>query len=314
MRQHFLVHGVKLVLTSSNRDFLAFAKEYFRGFEIDTPRKDAAYVADVHVVVQFLPGFSWRLNQSQYAPHVLGGGLGWDEKNNTLYIFENEIEARATLTAPWHAEVKFKKNFFRYLAHRLFFSGSKTKNNYYRSLIRLFAQQLVFMQLALRWQIVGISAAAFKIGGQAHLAVGLPGSGKSTLVSALRRELHAEILAENFALTDGERLFPFPEGQSSDVAPCPIGGIYFLTHGEGFAKYILPREQAYQAMLAVNNLTAELPQHSPYGSLALVDPTRWQFLFDSDNETLKKLCERHSCLRLIADEGLLKTIEYFKNL
>ncbi len=303
----FSIHGVTVNLTAHNDAFMSFAAQYLRGFESEHHKQ-----ADINVSVAFLPGSTFKTEHSSYSPHTLGTGLGWDSKNNTLYTNAKGIESRITLTEPWHAEVRFQKNFFRHLANKLFFAGAKTETNYYRAIIRQILQQLVFMQLANRWNIIALSGAAVKMGNRAFVFAGLPGSGKSTLVQALKKELGAEILAENFVLTDGERLFPFSEGACADITPVAINKIYVLTHGEQFAQYQLPREQAYQALKAINLITAELPEQSAYAALLLVDPTRWQFLFDSDNETLKKLCERHACERLVVDEGLEKTLTHLK--
>jgi hypothetical protein len=298
MELHFTIHGVSVAVLTKENGFGNFVKNYLRGFE-SSPVTEP----DCKIVASFLPGYKKTFDNDQYAPQTLGSGLGWDAGNNTLYISQKEISARITLTSPWHVEASFQKNFFRHTANKLFFSGSKTQTNYYRSVTRLLLQNIVFIHLAQRWGIVPISAAAIKIGSRAHIFVGLPGSGKSTLVQKIRQEAKAEIIAENFVLTDGERIFPFPEGNSSDISACAINTVHIITHGEKFSSYEMPKEQTYHSILSINSLTGELPEQGPFGSLLLIDPTRWQFMHDNDHETIKKLCERHNCRRLVVDPG-----------
>ncbi len=298
--QKYLVHGISLSITSHDAAYQQAAQNYFIGFERLT-----AEASDITVSVTTSEQFSKNKNQA-YTPQTLGRGIGWDGQNNTVYILEGEFETRITLSAPWYCEIGISSTV------RLF---HRPNNTAAFEKVNTFIRNLICMQLALRWNVTALSATAFKLGGpQAHVVAGISTEDTNMLIRALQKELGAEILSRDIVLTDGERLFPFPQAQCSTLTPQAIGNLFILTSGDKCTHYELPREQAYHALCAVNNLKNELPEYGPFAALTLVDPTRWQFLFDHDHETLKKLCEKHTCIRLGADRTLEATLEYFKTI
>lgn len=308
MNLYFNIHGVSVVVDTKEKGFSGFLTHYLRGFESDRiPNPDCV------IRVIFKSGYQWGFSVKETTPHTLGSGIGWDTERDVLALAQREVRAEISFKSPWTAEVSFQRNAFRHIANRLFFAGSKTQTNYYRAVTRLMLQNIVFMRLKKEQGVVPISAAAIKIGDSADVFVGLPGSGKSTLVQRAQKEAKAEIVAENFALTNGSMLFPFPEGNSADVTPCTVRNIYIISHDKELSLLPIAENVAQEAITTVNTLTAELPEQSPFGALPLINANQWSFISSIDNGVLKKLCATHRCHRLVVDPGADKAIQKILN-
>lgn len=305
MIAYFLIHGVSLSLESNDQAFLAFAKQYLRGFEQTQP-EEIPLIAVKH---DFIPGFTFRFPKQKKGDRTLGSGIEWNESEQTLDLLQREFRTRVSFKDTWNAEVLFQKNFFKHLANKLFFAKQKTQTNYYRATLRSVAQQLVFMQLATKG-ISTISAAASSVNQQAVIAVGLPGSGKSTLMNAVREQLQGVVLTENFVLTDGHLIYPFPEGNNASTRPIPIKHVLLLSHGNHFINTTLSSEDAAESIRIVNQLTAELPEHSAFHVLSIINPLKWNSAFST--YAIDTLCGEHPCSSVVADLTLANTLKIFE--
>ncbi len=294
------IHGVSLSIESPSAEVIAFARQYFHGFpEATTPTR-------IRCSIRFASGYSFRLQEKKGTTgHTLGSGLAWDAETNTLSVFEREwsytVSEKDSLLV---GEITFKKNIWKHAIHVLTLGKRETHRRYYRAAIRLLPQTLLFQKLEERGIQIH-SGAAVAINGTAFIFAGLPGSGKSTLAHALRKNCGAEILTENFVLTDGTKLYPFPEGNVlSKLAPIPIKNVYALSHGDVFSVTEISSERMIELTKMIDTLTAELPVHAKIAAQRLVD----------DKNSPKDLPYSAPAHTLVADKSLSETVKYFSSL
>jgi len=308
MNAYFCVHGVNISISSNSKEFIDFTKVYFSGFELPTLSKKPEIASNF----EFKAGYDFRLPKREKLEQIVSMNTGWDSSNNRLHTTQREFIIDCYFNETWTANISFKKNLLKDIANHVFFSGKKTQYNYYRTAIRLVTQQLIFMKLNERG-IIPLSAAACEFQKKSLITVGLPGSGKSTLIKAVSKIFDSEILTENFVLTDGKYVYPFPEGVSKQSKPIELGQIFFLTHGDKFYYKEISKDLTSRLFETVNQMTAELPQHSFFASLLLINPEKWDASF-SDKEVVSKICNTFDARLLNSDNHLSKTIAFLKML
>lgn len=293
------IHGATISIESTESGLLAFAREYFRGFPETSE-------ARIHCTIIFAKNYSLRLrDRHENKPHTLGSGISWQDATHTLAIQEREWSYTVTETnGTKHATLTFRKNLWRHLIHVLTLGARETRRRYYRAAIRILPQMLVFQALENKGIWIH-SGAAIAHRDAAYVFAGLPGSGKSTLAHTLRSELGAHILTENFVLTDGEKVFPFPEGNPlRSLAPVVISHVYALTHGDNFSVRDISAEEMSSISAMIDTLTAELPEHAKLAAGALISPQK----------TLAPKAYTAPAHLLVTDTGLANAKTYFSSL
>ncbi len=299
----YRIHGLGVRVASGDADFNAFTSRYLAGFE-----SDPSGGADLEVVVDFASGFSFRPPVGAAGPgETLGMRERWDGRTRMLSVRAGDISYQLSLGQPANILASFRPNFFKDLSNRLFFAGSGTAQSYRRAVCRTCVQNPAFLMLAEKSGLGCLSGAAVRVGHQALVIAGLPGSGKSNLIARLKERLGAEILAENFALVSGDTLYPFPEGAGSAIAPLPVSHVLVLSHGPAFSARALGPEQGLLALEAINAATGELPEHSGLASLALVGHQEW---LGRSRSAIEQLAARVPVHRLVADPGSHAAVTY----
>lgn len=305
----FEISGISIGITSGNEGFLSFVGKYFSGFVADQVDAEPAIALEF----DFPKGYDYKVggNRVGNADVCLGENFGLSQVDGTFMIGQREIIGNFNFSPEqWRGRVSFRKNFFKHAANLLFFKGRDTSNHYYRAITRLVVQNLLFMKLKQQKGIEVISGGAIALDGNAYVFVGLPGSGKSTLLAAIKRNRpDAEILAENYVMVDGGKTHSFTEGKESNTDKAyPIRKIYLNAFGNRYQTEKLEPASAYAQITAVNNLTAELPQQSPFAACLLSDQ---DFGYLLDDQTLRDLLGKVPVERLVVDRGVHEFIQEF---
>ena len=283
----FAIHGVGLRLKSNNPAFISFAQNYFKGFE----HSDSTDTI-IDITIQWKPGFSlaWNPTSTGFSHHI-GSNVTIDPVTGSCAIHDKEwhIIIHKKEGSLIRAELSFKRNLLRHTANTLFTRGNLA-SRYYRAALRILAQQLIFIELEKKG-INPYSAAAVAIDNKAYIFAGLPGSGKSTISHFLRQQFDAEILTENFVLTDGTYLYPFPEGNTVEhIGSIVIKEIYSISHGSTFSVIPINSETMLHDLAIINAITAELPEHSLISASTLTTPPAPKKAISWNSITFYRLC------------------------
>lgn len=268
MQRHFSIHGVTLEIKSASAAYLTFTDMYFKGFESQPTATPA-----VSVEVLFPAGYTWNLSQKHVDTDTMyGTGISFNDSTRTTTIAEREWNTTVHIDGDTvRATLSYTKNFWRHTLNTLLFGRTEIRRRIFRGATRHTPQTLVFQKLATRG-IYMHAGAAVTLGTKTFILSGLPGAGKSILAHALRRKANAQILTENFALTDGTSVFPFPEGNSvASLAPTPLSGVAIISHGAAHAATPLSIEKGFAFMTSVDLMTGELISQS---KLAILERTQ----------------------------------------
>jgi hypothetical protein len=302
------VYGIKALVFSNNRFLLQYIRDYFNLFivsEFSNP--------DVEVFIYYSPFYSFKPSQkiSGGLPLKLAEGLELDRENNILFFSRNELNLRMNFNNPeWIIKATFKKNIFRHIANLLFFKKSKTNESYYRLISRAVIQNPILLKLQKRGLAI-ISAASIVYKNKAYIFVGLPGSGKSTVIKKICENLKGSFIgAENFAVVNETHFFPFPEVSYSkiDKTSYPIEAIFLIKYGNNFEIRELDKKEAFLKIKSINEYTAELPVHSFLVGLGLGTN---HFDFIADDTALKIAAEENKSFEVVIDKGADLFLEYF---
>jgi len=298
--------GINVCINSNNDAFLDFTKRYFKGFELVTLVSEPV----IDLVFNFEKGFRFKVDRkSESLDEFLGEKAGMQKGS---YVFQyQEVDATIKFEdSLWSSEVRFKKNLFKHFANLLFFRGLDTQKHYYRFVVRLIIQNLIFMKIKQGQNKEVLSGAAISVNNEAYVFLGLPGAGKSTLIKQLMKDNPgAKILTENYVVISGDRVYFYTEGAGDNCLDSYlIKKLYIISRGaEAVIEKISP-ENAFSQIIAVNNYTAELPMHGPFAGYILYNPT---FMFMLGNETLQKLLEIIPAYRARIDKDANKFMKLF---
>lgn len=295
----FVVHGIGFLISSDSVPFLDFLGRYFRGFEFSgtTSSFEADFRFRRGFVLPFLPA------RSGAEGDVFGEDVSYSPSDGILSFGHRELRVTCSLAGdPWRVSADFQKRLMRHVANGILLRGRGIADHYYRIAARLVVQNLLFMRL--RERGIGIlSASAVALSGRRALVfAGLSGSGKSTLAARIcATDPSARILAHNYVLFDGSDILPFPEGERPDsLLAHSCVAAFVIGHGGRFSCDPLISEGAAAALEAINDCTAEMPEHSPFAALAIADP-RHASAFDRG--AVARFAHRVPVSRLIVDAG-----------
>jgi hypothetical protein len=302
--------GTKIRVSSSNKNFLDSVKKYFSVLEVSNSDMDV----DIDLSFVFKTGFSFRLNGNK----IEEDGVLWGENvcrgDDGRFLFSyHEVFGSFLLTNKnWQGDCIFQKNIIKHLANILFFKRSKTRESYYRFLIRLIIQNLLFLKLEEKGFTI-LSAAAVEIKGDGYVFAGLPGSGKTTIIEKIKNNFsEARILSENYAIINKSSVGFFTEGKhSAGNEFFLIRNLFIINRGDNFSLLELDSSDCFYKLKAINQYTAELPEHGPFVNLLLLSPN---FNFMILNDNLKNFSSSVESFDLRVDEGAVELIKYFKKI
>lgn len=307
MNCYTITLGSSTINVSTNFEPLGnFIRAYFNALPTDT-------MADA-IHIDYCARWGWKRKSvsARGGAVCLGEGAIYDQKNNILQLEYKEINGQLVLkNGTLTGNFSFQPFAPKHIANRIFFKRSGLAEHYYRFICRLVIQNILFMLAARDQHIEILSAAAVVVKDKGFVFAGLPGSGKTTTVRTLSEKMGASIAAQNYAPFIDGFFWPFTEGQSvcSDKK-YPIKAVYIVTHGSKFSIERLSPELAFSRLSFVNHATAELPTHSIFGSLCLVDPS-WSAITAA--ESLRILCQKTEVYQVVMDPGLTDFVQYFNN-
>ncbi len=199
----YSVHGVSLAVWANSTAVRSLIDRNYRCFR-DEQRPASA---NLHVTL--------RLGESiPPAPNATQRGHGiWTEPG--MAQMELIPGLRAELRAskkeePWLVTAAFRPPRLRAVARRLVRGAAATRSDML-SLMRHAVHYPVFLRQQLCKGRSALHAAAVHSNGRAVLICGPNGAGKSTLALILVRRFGFHYLSDNFAITDGETIYGFPE-------------------------------------------------------------------------------------------------------
>lgn len=297
---------IRLRCESDSRPFIDFVRNYFQG-----TAEIAA--ADHQITINFLNGWSWKKTRERSSPEaiILGEGIAYDKKRMTLAIAYHELTGAVSFGGESvNVDVSFQRIAYKHVANWLLFKRRGLSEHYFRFICRFVIQNILFMLMCRKKEGEVLSAAAIVYRGRAFVFAGLPGSGKTTAVTTLKRAMPGvEIAAQNYAIFKNNMLRPFTEGLSVCAAGTyPIERVFIVAHGPGFESRDIAPSDALARLRFINDATAELPRHSRLGALALVDSS-WQGIMDDDE--LAALARTVPVTELVTDQGFEECLRYF---
>lgn len=310
---HLNIHGLPVRVTTDAeplRDFLSYYFAPFVRTQGGEPELDVELVRE--------PGFSLKL--ARRLPELPGSvrygqDAVFDAKVRELSVSYREVVLKIQPEGEgFKLQANFQANFIRHLANILFFKGLQTELSYNRVLARLAVQAPTFSLLRRRGLPAGrqalsvFSGGAIAVGGKAYAFLGLPGSGKSTVLRALSLELPgSSVLSENFVLVRDGSVLAFPERPVKlPQLSYPLSGAFVLGRGQDFSVGPVSHAELSAASRAVDAFTAEMPEHGPLSVLPLCFPE------------LSPLFEPTAAFpevpgfRVTVDQNALRFVEYFK--
>lgn len=302
------VHGVSVLVSSDNINFLSYLRNYFNCFV----REGFNGPFDLEISVNIKKWFS-------FSPHgvrnkiirVIGDRLGLLASGEYSFSYR-EISGQIDFRGDnWLAQADFRKNIFKHLANKVFFRRKRMNDYYYRFIIRYLIQNLIFLKLRASKNIIVASGAAISVDGASYLFFGLPGSGKSTIVKKIKERLasRSEILTENFILFDSlGNSFVFPEGNDfPKVTPYPIAAGFIIGHGQDMIINQIDNQQAVSSIRLIDQYTAELPSQSFLSGYGLLNFEYLPFLSLIEEKDLKSF----DVFSLFIDNGTTEFMKYF---
>ena len=260
----------KTRIKTDKQSFLNFVKNYFAGYIVPETGQNC----DIDLSFEFKSGYSWKLHGQKLKNLDIywGENFGSKQIDESFHFCFHEVSAKISFSADiWHGEIIFQKNFFKHCANVIFFRGRKTKKHYERFVTRLIIQNLVFLKAREKKKIAIISGAALALNGKAYIFAGLPGSGKSYLIKALKKENRATtLLTENYALIADQRVYYYTEGRTDNkLDNYPLKSLFIIGHGREAILETIEKATAQAQIEAINSYTAELPEHGPIVSSLL---------------------------------------------
>ncbi len=309
MQRQFSIHGVSLSVSSNDQAFLSFADSYFLGFGTIF---ETAQPALIRIDAKWLPGFTFSLRERHTETDgiMYGSGISYDSAAKVMTISDRGWTAVISESnGVTSVALSYKKNFWRHMADIVSAGQAETQRRYYRAALRFAPQTLAFQFLA-REGIRMHSGAAVLVHGKAYALCGLPGAGKSTLASFLQQRIGAEILTENFILTDGISVFPFPEGNAvSSLGPQQLAGIYIVSHGDAHSVSELSEAMGHDRMNVIDMVTGELPEQSKVAAIALAG-------IGATQASSQSVAQSYSVpfKGIVVGKDLAETADYFSSL
>jgi hypothetical protein len=273
MNQTFNIHGLPVSIDVSDPALAGYIDERLRPFaSSDTPLEQP---------FQIRMSETMRVDETSDHYIELHKRAFWNPEANRFRLHVDGAQLTLGTSTPWQMDAVTRGSFLE---------GEGKRQKRYAAIFENAICAPIFMQLLLRWNIIAIPGSVIKKGSKGILIVGLDEEQRQHYTSELGR--YSPLLSTRTILTDGERIFPFPEGNETETAAIPIDSLHFLVRSKTNGLYPLHAEQAYHMLRSTIHVLRQTPETGVYASLVFADPTRWQALFDNDSETLKKLCER----------------------
>jgi len=254
-------HDVSVCVGSNSDELLSYIKKYFSDFCID----ETITEPDISLVFNIKSGFGVSYNSpfsSKYSKRW-GDLIAEDSDGNIIFRYkEFSGEFIRRNNGRWFISVNFKRNFFKHLSILLFFNKGNVAEQYYRVMARLFVQNLLFLRLKNK-KVNLLCGGVGVFQKNAYAFIGLPGSGKSTILSYLSKELSGfEVLADNYVLVNEDKMvLPFSEGVRpvSLEKKAKLKVIFLVSYGDNFSINSIGAQEAVEKIMAINQFTSELP-------------------------------------------------------